>query len=293
MSATIRLPVAALLVVVLCQAAHGQNPPEIPAGAPPYAAPPAAAPAGAGPEAAPPPGTGAAPMLDDWMLYRRPHDCFCPIGGDGPIKTELYLRSGVDFKPFGPGVYGHILETGWEIQGGARVLFCTPDTHSAWVVDLGVVNMLNDSSRPDVQIPLTVLVPSPSGGEVLKSFGANGVPGVTASSLNRTFGSIGLGKEWWHGGPAEAPGWKWRWGPDVGFRYGSEDATFNEIRHRTDTIHALYAAFHFDVEHACGCCTYFLGLRAEYSYTWSDILQSQNYSDVQDATLMFNIGVRF
>ena len=35
------------------------------------------------------------------------------------------------------------------------------------------------------------------------------------------------------------------------------------------------------------------GFRAEWSYTFSEILQGQNNGDVQDVLLMLNLGVRF
>jgi hypothetical protein len=231
------------------------------------------------------------PVPDDWIQYRRPGSCFCPVGGNGPIKTELYLRAGVDF-PFGPGVYGHVLQTGWEIEGGARVLFCRPGMNSAWVVDVGLINIWNHCNRPDVQVPLTVFEPTPFGTSVPVSFGQNGLPGVTLDSLNRTLVSAGLGKDWWCSAPADAPGWKLRWGLDAGGRWGSGSATFHEIRHRTDVMGGAYAAAHIDLEHSCGCCTFYTGFRTEYNYTFSDILQ-QNNSEVQDLSILLTFGVRY
>ena len=69
---------------------------------------------------------------------------------------------------------------------------------------------------------------------------------------------------------------------------------FFEIKHRTDTIGAAYVAGHTDLDIPCGgCCVFQVGLRAEFDYTWSDILQIQNKSDVQDINLLLSFGVRY
>jgi hypothetical protein len=232
------------------------------------------------------------PVPDDWILYRRPGSCYCPIGGCGPIKSELYLRSGVDF-PFGHGIYGHVLYPGWNIAGGARALFCNQDMTSAWVVDAGIINTLNQRKRSAVEpVTLTVFEPNAFGIVTPVTFGENGIPGVTIDTYNRTLGSVGLGKEWWRWASPDAPGWKFRWGLDAGGRWGSAKATFIEIRHRTDVVGGPYVAAHFDLEYCRGCCTFYTGLRTEYSYTFSDILQ-QNNAELQDISIMLTLGVRF
>ena len=55
----------------------------------------------------------------------------------------------------------------------------------------------------------------------------------------------------------------------------------------------VFLAVHSDLEIPCGCCIFQAGLRSEYGYTWADILQRQNNSDVQDINLLFNLGLRF
>jgi hypothetical protein len=289
-----------VLSVLLCRAASAQNrPEELPA---PFGAmttrvaqgsPATSEAAPAEPAVAAP----AGPILDDYMLYRRPCSCYCPFGGDGPIQAELYLRAGADF-PFGGGPLARSLSTGWAIQGGARTMLFEPDLTSAWVVDLGIGNTWDHGNRPDIQIPLSILMPvtDPTTGTTTTqrvNFGTPTKPGVTVRDLNRTFVSAGIGKEWWWDVSAFAPGCKVRWGLDVGGRYGSESAEFNEIRHRTHVIEAVYTAVHADLEVPCGCCIFYYGIRTEYSYTWSEILQEQNLADVQGITLMAEFGVRF
>src|SRR5690242_11217879 len=125
MSATPRYLTITLLAVAVAGTARSQGLPPPVDRPPAFPAPPPAfnqAPAGA--PAMQPPALPAAP--DDYLTYSGPHSCYCPIGGDGPIKTELYLRAGPDF-PVGGGVYSRMLQTGWEIQGGGRALFFVPD----------------------------------------------------------------------------------------------------------------------------------------------------------------------
>ena len=95
------------------------------------------------------------------------------------------------------------------------------------------------------------------------------------------------------GGTRNGGGQTLRLGIDGGGRWGTAKAEFRDLRHFTDVIGAVYGAVHSDYELPRGCCTYFLGLRAEYDYTWSDILQIQNKSDVQDINLMVSLGVRY
>src|SRR5262249_4644434 len=116
---------------------------------------------------------------------------------------------------------------------------------------------------------------------------------VTLRDLNRTFGNLALGREWYLTGPMDSCGLRWRFGCDVTGRFGTAKARFDEIRHITDTIYGLGLALHTDIEKQCGCCTWFAGFRTEWDYTWSDILQQQNDSNIQDVNFLITLGVRF
>src|SRR5262249_12528004 len=52
------------------------------------------------------------PVPDDWILYRKCEACCGPLGGDGPLRSELYIQSGWSF-PVGGGTFGETLTTGW------------------------------------------------------------------------------------------------------------------------------------------------------------------------------------
>ena len=121
-------------------------------------------------------------------------------------------------------------------------------------------------------------------------------PLVTGKSLNETFGNLAVGREWYLWGSAEQDGCcyrNWRVGVDCGGRYGTEKLEVHEITHRTDTIAGLFLAVHSDIEIPWGQVIFQAGVRAEYSYTWSDILQVQNYSDTQDIKVLLSLGLRF
>jgi hypothetical protein len=217
----------------------------------------------------------------------------CP---NGPLQYELFLRVGPSFQ-IGGGQLADSLLTGIYTGGGGRLLLFDPEAIDAWVAELGVANIDNHAHMNFPGLPLNILVPGTNAiGQTVPtavSFGKNGVPGVTVRSMDRTFLSLGGGKEWYLIGSAACCGPTWRIGSDLGGRWGTEEASFNEIPHRTDTIGGVYAALHSDVEIPCGCCILQGGCRVEYDYFWSDILQIQNKSDTQDINLLFTIGVRY
>jgi hypothetical protein len=232
-----------------------------------------------------------------YVTYQRP-DCCGPVGGDGPILEEPFVRVGASL-PVGERIFGHTLDTGWMITGGGQTLFYDPDMKAAWTVGIGVTNVWNHGQHSDRRIPLSILVPGPLGITGLPTptrvnFGTDpGVPGVTIKNLNRTSFDLAGGREWYLMGAANAPCTKWRAGFDIGFRYGSERLEFQEIRHRSGVFETGFIALHTDLE--CPCCTvvFLAGFRAEWAYTSSNILQRQNDSDVMDVNFLVTTGVRF
>ena len=113
------------------------------------------------------------------------------------------------------------------------------------------------------------------------------------ASLSQDSSIVGVGREYYLWGSADQPCNKWRVGADLGGRIGSAKVDFNEIEHRTDNLWGAYVAVHSDWEMPCGSFVWFAGLRVEYGYTWTSILQSQNNSDVGDLAVLINLGVRF
>jgi hypothetical protein len=257
------------------------------------AAPPAATPTPG--ETTPAPGSPNAPgLLSSWIAYVQP-GCCGPVGGDGPIGSELFFRAGPSV-PAGGGVYDHTLTTGWDLEGGGRVLFFNTERDADWAVTLSLSNISNHGQHGDIPVLLRniiVQIPQPSG----QASTPQVIPStlVTIRSLNRTFVNAGLGKDWYLVGSAY-PGKcqpAWRIGIDGGGRYGSAKGEFHEIRHRTDTIGGMFAALHTEVECPVGCAILSAGFRVEWDYTWMDILQVQNNTDIADLNLLATFGVRW
>jgi hypothetical protein len=220
--------------------------------------------------------------LSDWITYKR-GECSTP-GPNVPLYTEWYLRGGPSI-PVGGNYLGRELQPGWTIAGGVRGLLFNPTMTGAWVADFHIVNSNNSGISNGDARTLNIIVPNAAGTSTLTN-----VP-VTVRNSNRTLAGLGIGKEWFLLRPANEPGWHWRAGVDAGGRYGTEDMEFNEIRHRTDTLGGLYAAAHTDIEVPYGRWFFSWGLRCEWAYTWSDILQRQ--SDVQEIMALVAFSVRY
>ncbi len=230
-----------------------------------------------------------------WIEYCTPGNCINPRGGDGPIKTELYARGGASF-PFGDGVFGGNLQTGWTVQGGARVIFFPKSPTGAWFLDASVSHIYNGVDNTTTRAPLSIIVPNPAGVGTRVNLGVGtpsswDAPAPTIRGLNRTFLNLGGGKFWYLGAPPGTCGTSWRIGVDGGGRYGTGNAQFFELRDRDDVMGGVYVGAQADVFVPCGgCCMFNWGIRTEWSYTWTDILQVQNNADTQDILLTMHLG---
>jgi hypothetical protein len=200
----------------------------------------------------------------------------------------MYFRTGVDL-PFGPGLLGNSLNPGWIVEGGARVLFFDQQVDAAWTVDLGLSNFHNFSDHKRTATLLNVPVQTANGQTVVPQLV------VTPAAYNRTFANLAVGREWYLAGTADScvNQSNWRVGVDLGGRWGSGKLDLDEIRHRVDVIGGIFIGLYSDVEVPCGNVIFHAGLRTEWAYTWSDILQRQNDADVQEINLMLTVGVRF
>jgi hypothetical protein len=248
------------------------------------------------------------PSLSSWITHHQP-DCCYPFGGHGPINTELYIRNGPSI-PVAGGILHDILDTGWDFQAGGRSLFFNPSVDAAWTVDLSV-NYIYNHAEPSPTVP--VILPTQASFVSPIEFKTMTIQ-AHLRELDRTFANVAVGREWYLNAPANASGWKWRAGLDVGGRLGTAKALFAQrvsqpvqilensgqtltfgttTSHFTDTIYGTSISLHTDLEVPCGCCTFLGGFRAEWDYTWMDVLKGTNNSDLQDVNLLFMLGVRF
>jgi hypothetical protein len=226
----------------------------------------------------------------EWIVYPRPPGSAGPMGANGLIGWELYLRNGVSI-PVGGNYFGRVLDAGWDIEGGGRSLFYNPAGDAAWAVELGLGNIHNNVTtlKPVTLTNVQNLFATSAADQVFPSVV------VTVKGLNRTYASVGLGREWFIWGSADPDFHEtvWRMGADFGPRYGTQKLDLNELRHHTDTFETAFLAVHSDLELPYGPGFWVFGVRAEWSYTWNDILQHQNNSDIQDINLMLSIGYRY
>jgi hypothetical protein len=246
------------------------------------------------------PGSDLAPSVDgtlpgggvrtsNWMAYPRCAGCCGPVGANGPIGYEVYIRNGFNF-PLGGNPFGARLNTGWDVDVGGRTLFFNPELDAAWTVDLSISNVHNSSNdRTTTYSLLNVRSGTNGGGTVVPSVD------VGIRDLNRTYVNVAGGREWYLWGCADCgkPDVNWRVGFDLGGRYGTEKLEVTNFRHQTDVIAGTFASIHSDLEIPWRCCIFQAGVRGEYGYTWGDVLQRQHNGDVQDINLLFTLGTRF
>jgi hypothetical protein len=315
MSAKASFPIAVLLTVLGLWNARGQDEATPIAGGVESAAPQEALPAPRDiatmpapqpDQAFPVPPSLTSPM-SSWIIHNQT-DCCGPIGGSGPINTELFIRTGPTL-PVAGGFLHKVLDTGWVFGGGGRSMFFNPAVDAAWTADLSLLYFYNHA-RPNPKILVTADISNPP-------VGLPAGPGVRVQGhvkdLNRTFVTAALGREWYLNAPANAAGWKWRAGFDIGGRLGTGVANFalepNQgfigqsnagLEHKTDTLYGLDLSLHTDLDIPWGCCTFTYGFRVEWDYTWMDILQPRNAhlaqplnSQLQDVNLLLTFGVRF
>jgi hypothetical protein len=225
-------------------------------------------------------GIAAASGLSNWIRNTRP-DCCNPIGRHGPIETELYMYNGPAI-PIGGGIFNRLLDTGWDVQFGGRSLFFNAEMNGAWTADAGLGYNYNHGK------------PSRTVGLLPRGSSPTRVPTQThIRALHRTAVSTGLGREWYlYVWPGDS-GAHVRAGFDAGGRMGSVRADLVELPHRTDVMYAVYTALHTDLEIPRGCCTFQMGFRIEWDHQWMSIWQSQNNSNLQDANVLLNLGIRY
>jgi len=84
-----------------------------------------------------------------------------------------------------------------------------------------------------------------------------------------------------------------RWGADIGGRWGSVKADFNEINHRTAPAESLFGSIHSDLEYPVGHCILQAGIRGQFGVIWTDIIQVQNPKQFQTLDVMVTFGGRF
>ncbi|GEM_PF-2620128 len=241
-----------------------------------------------------------APPYSPYLNYPQSPCCCGPVGlCGGPLGFDVFLRGGLVF-PIGSSIFDKVLLTGWEIEGGGQLfLFNRPST-AAWVATASISNIYNTTGNFNIPVTLynvpVILPPAPNSTFPVRSIKVVPAIDLTVNYLNMTFVNLGIGREWWLCGsadPGQTQGWNWRVGFDSGGRWGTAKVAFNEIQHKTGVVGGVDCAIYSNIEHPFRCGIPFAGVRFEYNYIWTGLLQRQNPGDFQSLNLLFQLGVRF
>src|SRR5207245_9907326 len=122
------------------------------------------------------------PGLSGWITYQCP-ECCGNVGWNGPIMAELYVLSGIEIPAEGK-IFGHVLETGWVVQGGGRTLFFNQAMDRDWNIDVSISNIFNRGQRSDVRPSLNLP-------------GSNAPVPFSIKDMNRTCVNAAFGREWY------------------------------------------------------------------------------------------------
>ncbi len=217
------------------------------------------------------------------------------VGGNGPITYETYLRTGASLLA-DAGAFNGRLQTGYVVQGGGRSLLFNTAGDAAWVADIGLSYTFNRGER--LGNPLPINANSLKGSDPSSAFT---IP-LGIRTLKRTSFNFGLGRDWFLNGPGviggESCDTNWRFGADFGGRWGTASVGFEPqaepegYRRRQGVFHGVYAGSGVNWERNIGACTLLAGFRAEYSYSWTNLIPP-NDGDIQDVNLLLMLGVRF
>jgi hypothetical protein len=241
-----------------------------------------------------------APPYSPYINYPQSPCCCGPVGKcGGPFGYDVYIRGGLIF-PIGSSIFDKVLNTGWEIEGGGQLFMFNQPRTAAWIATMGVSNFYNRTGNFNIPVTLynvAVTLPPPPG-SAFPIRAVQNVPAMnlTVNYLNMTFVNLGIGREWWLCGsadPGETTGLNWRVGFDGGGRWGSAKVAFNEIQHKTGVVGGVDCAIFSNIEYPLRCGIPFAGVRFEYNYIWTGLLQRQNPGDFQSLNLLFQLGMRF
>jgi hypothetical protein len=248
--------------------------------------------------------SGEAPPAEPMRASRwlTPAPCLCEGSGESPpIAAEVYLQTGASI-PINSwfnnaDALGRDMRDGFVIQGGLRTMFFNDSATRAWVVDTSISHVSNGQD-PTVRYGLRLLEftgntdPLTGQPEVKRiQFGTPTHPGLEIRDTHRTFVNLGLGRDYYAWTSAEDPGRYWRFGLDSGGRYGTLSQEYNATKHRTDVIAGYFVGGHSELVAPTRWGTLTVGVRTEWSYTWSSILQRA--SDIQEINVMMTLGLRY
>jgi hypothetical protein len=221
------------------------------------------------------------PGISNWISRETSPCCNGPVGGNSEVGTELYFRAGPSLPLGDSPLLSRNLAAGFTVAGGAKTLFYNHPFTEAWYIDTGISNSENSALGTAEPITFNTAVPGRQGVAPFT---------VTLRNVNRTFVNLGAGYEWFSN-PAKDQPVRGRFAIDGGGRYGTMSVRLNELTHRSDVIGGAYVGAQYLLEYVCWHSILNVGVRTEYSYTWSDMFRRA--SDIGELNILVNLGVRY
>ncbi len=241
-----------------------------------------------------PPGSVATP----WCGGAPVGACCGPMGANGPVTYELYVRTGPNLIVGGSPNFSSALKTGWVVAGGGRTLLYDSTGDAAWALDLGVGY---NYTRGDSNRVIDVFSPRETDPNTGLLAGPDQIHPFRVRSLHRSTFNYALGRDWFLNGPgflgAEHTS-NTRIGFDVGGRWGYSHVDLVPVENprgylrRSGTTHGFYLGTNYTWEQPMGAWILVIGGRAEWDITFSNLVAPQN-GNLQDVNLLLTFGVRF
>ncbi len=224
--------------------------------------------------------------------------CCGPVGANGPVTYELYARTGPSLIVGGSPAFSGALRNGWNVTGGGRSLLFNQAGDAAWYLDLGLGFTY---TRGDQSRVLNIFAPQPTDPNTGNLQGPDQINPFRVRDLFRTTFNYGIGRDWWLNGPGNLGAecdWNSRIGLDVGGRWGTNHVNLVPVANpdgylrRSGISHGVYLGANWDWEKPLGAWILFGGVRAEWGYTWMNLIPPQD-GNLQDVNLLLTLGVRF
>lgn len=224
--------------------------------------------------------------------------CCGPVGANGPVTYELYVRTGPNLIVGGSPNFSAALRGGWVVAGGGRTLLYDTTGDAAWALDLGVGYTY---TRGDQNRVLDVFSPRETDPNTGLLAGPDQIHPFRVRGLYRSSFNYALGRDWFLNGPgylgAEQAS-NTRVGFDVGGRWGYSHVELVPVENprnylrRSGTTHGFFLGTNYTWEQPMGSWILVIGGRAEWGITFGNLVPPQN-GNLQDVNLLLTIGVRF
>lgn len=225
--------------------------------------------------------------------------CCGPVGANGPVAYEVYMRTGVNLVVGGGPEFSGALKNGVTVGGGGRSLFFNTAGDAAWVIDLGLSYTYTRGAGTDRVIGVGT-TPSPNAQTGVVDTPEQINP-FSIRAFHRTSFNYAVGRDYWLNGPGNVggeSGWNTRFGWDVGGRWGTSHVDLVPVNNpaqyfrRSANFNGAFLGLTWNTEVPLGGWVGFLGGRVEYGYDWGNVVPPQQ-GDLQDIRILFNVGVRF